>query len=267
MDLLDNSQLEELMKIDVSTATAGEKNLFLEKFRDSQLIMPVEYSSNVFEAVENAEVGDVFEAEGETGFSINYITDDDGNNAVPLFTSEEMMKKAGIESSSYVLFMSDLADLMKQAGDKYAMIAVNPFTDLNINIDMDSFLYLFDGFSAMSNTFREVLKLIRENSIELEDNVSVMLHTDEDFMNEMAEDGVYQTQMPMNLNSDPHFNEDLKYTYVLLFDKSRKLLYLGDDFEGDFDIIVAPASEFEFVENLDDNTSVWKCTAQPFFEG
>ena len=266
MDLVDNSQLEELMKINVNEAGADEQEKFLEKFAESQLIMPVEYSANVFEGLENANVGDVFEPEEQAGFNIIYLTDDEGRNAVPLFTSPEMMERAGINSSTYVLFMSDLADLMKQAGDKYSLIAVNPFTDLNINMPMGLFLSLFRDTQDLSNTLGEVLKIIEKHSAVIGQNTSLMIHSDENFMKDLAEEGIFRSPVPLNINSDPHFNEELKYTFILLFDKTKKLLYLGSDFPGDFDTIVAPETEFEFVKDLDEFTSVWKCGAQHFFE-
>ena len=133
MEFLDNCELEDIMKMDMDEDAQAS---FLEKFKESQLIMPVEYTPNMFEGAENAKEGDIFEPEGQVGFNIIYLTDDEGKNAVPLFTSHEMMERAGVDSSEYVLFMSDLAELMKQAGDKYSSIAINPFTDSNVNMGM-----------------------------------------------------------------------------------------------------------------------------------
>ena len=70
-----------------------------------------------------------------------------------------------------------------------------------------------------------------------------------------ATGGVYKSSRPLNINSDPHFREDLKYTNILLFGKSKKLLYLGELINGEFDIIVAPETEFEFVKDLDEFSS------------
>ena len=81
-----------------------------------------------------------------------------------------------------------------------------------------------------------------------------------------ATGGVYKSSRPLNINSDPHFREDLKYTNILLFGKSKKLLYLGELINGEFDIIVAPETEFEFVKDLDEFTSLWKCGSQPFYD-
>lgn len=39
--------------------------------------------------------------------------------------------------------MGDLADMLKQT-DRYSLIAINPFTDYNINVPMETFLSLFN---------------------------------------------------------------------------------------------------------------------------
>ena len=76
-------------------------------------------------------------------FNIEFLTDDKGNKVVPLFTSDEMMEAADFRSSTYVLYMGDLADMLKQT-DRYSLIAINPFTDYNINLPMETFLSLFN---------------------------------------------------------------------------------------------------------------------------
>ena len=45
MDLPDNSNLEQLLKMDINTA--DDQNRFLEKLKKSQLLMPVEYSNHL----------------------------------------------------------------------------------------------------------------------------------------------------------------------------------------------------------------------------
>lgn len=116
---------------------------FLNILKESRLYMPVSYSENMFEGIENAKVGDVIEATGQIGFNIEFLTDDKGNKIIPLFTSDEMMEIADFRSSTYVLYMDDLADMLKQT-DRYSLIAINPFTDYNINVPMETFLSLFN---------------------------------------------------------------------------------------------------------------------------
>ena len=248
MDLMDNSELEDLMKMDVETASRQDQDRFFEKLKESQLLMPVEYPEN------------------SDTFNIIYLTDAEGKNAVPLFTSYEMMGKAGVESSAYPIYMSDLADLMDQADEKYSLISINPFTDTNINMGLPAFVDLFDEDDEMSDVFSEMLQIILENSVELEEDTAIMIHSEDNFMKNLAVAGIYQDPMPMKLNSNPYYNEDLKYTNILLFEKSKKLLLLGEVINDEFDTVVAPATEFEFVQDLDEFTSVWRCGAQEFYD-
>lgn len=46
--------------------------------------------------------------------------------------------------------------------------------------------------------------------------------------------------------------------------KSTKILVTGQDV--DLDIIIAPGSEFNLEEELDEVTTIWKCGAQPFYD-
>ena len=136
---VDNSALEKLMS---EKFTAESEREFLEIFKESQLFMPVTYSANMFEGIEDSKPGDIFEPQGQVSFDINYLTGKDGTKAVPLFTSNEMMEKAGVRSSANVLFMSDLADMMEQT-DRYSAIAINPFCEHDIVMPMEMFLGLF----------------------------------------------------------------------------------------------------------------------------
>jgi len=104
--VVDNSGLEKILEEEITPESQQE---FFEMFKKSQLYMPVTFSQSIFEQLEDSKPGDVFESTGHEGFSINYLTDENGLNAVPLFTSDGMMKSSGLESSSMVIFMSDLA--------------------------------------------------------------------------------------------------------------------------------------------------------------
>ena len=45
------------------------------------------------------------------------------------------------------------------------------------------------------------------------------------------------------------------------------MLYVGDGGHEDFfDTIIAPETEFEIVEEVNEFTTVWKCGAQPFYD-
>lgn len=73
----------------------------------------------------------MFETTGNEGFDINYLTDNEGRKAVPLFTSDKAMEEVGIKSSVMVMFASDIANIIKQT-DRYRVIAINPFTNMTL---------------------------------------------------------------------------------------------------------------------------------------
>ena len=153
--VVDNSKLEELMKQNLTPEMQSE---FFEILKESQLFMPVVYSENIFEGIENMEEGDVFQPKEQVGFNINYLTDKDGNRILPLFTSSEIMKSIGLESSVYVLYMSDLAEMLKQT-DNYAFISINPLTSFDINMSVEAFLNLFMEENEYIKILKDMLKL------------------------------------------------------------------------------------------------------------
>lgn len=260
MDKVDNSSLEELMKKEL---TVEMQNEFFEILKESQLFMPVSYSKNIFEGIENAEAGDVIEPEGQVGFNITYITDSDGNNAVPLFTSSEILDSV-VESSSMAIYMSDLADLLKQT-DKYSIIAINPFTDFDINMPVEAFLSLFeDPLEKQKKSLNKILAILKEHSVELEENTTLFIRSDENFMIENAVDKVFTAKVPFYVSSSPKYGEDMKYTNILLMPKSKKILPLDPDRQ--LDILIAPGTEFELQDTMDGTQNLWMCGAQPFYE-
>lgn len=261
---VDNSALEELMNKEM---TVESQNEFLRLLKESQMFMPVTYSANMFEGIENAKEGDIIEPEGQVGFDINFLTGEDGSKAVPLFTSDKMMEKAGLRSSAIVIFMSDLVDMLKQS-DRYSAVAVNPFTEHDIVIPMEVFLNLFyeptEEEKAFFESLNEVMKVLKEHSVELEEDRAFMFRSDENILVETAEDGIFIPQIPFSVSSNPNYGEGLKYTNIILMPKSKRILPIGPDVE--LDIIIAPGSEFKLEKELDEFTTVWKCGAQPFYD-
>lgn len=197
----DNSRLEELTKEEITPIMQIE---FLNILKESRLYMPVSYSENMFGGIENAKVGDVIEPTGQIGFNIEFLTDDKGNKVVPLFTSDEMMEAADFRSSTYVLYMSDLADMLKQT-DRYALIAINPFTDYNINVPMETFLSLFNDENEISDIRNdEIRELLRQDSLS------------EDKLNEFGEKLLTSIMITGCVDADDGTN------FVLIWDDDNK---------------------------------------------
>lgn len=258
---VDNSRLEELMKEDITPEMEME---FFEILKESRLFLPVDFGPDAFKGIEDTKPGD--EIEGPSGFSILFLTDNMGNKAVPLFTSEEMMKQADARTSVMVMYMGDLADMLKQT-DKYSVIAINPFTDHDLNMPVEAFLCIFDPVAQAADVLPEILRMLKEKSIELEEDYVFYIRDDKDFMKEDAVDGVFRPNIPFNASTRKDFHEEMKYLNVLLMPKTRKILYIGGVVdENAFDTIIAPGSEFELVEEPDEFTRVWRCGAQPFYD-
>lgn len=262
---IDNSKLEEIIKREITPEMQEE---FFEIFKKSRLFMPVSFSADMFQGMEDAKPGDVFETPSHSGFDINYLSNSDGQKAVPLFTSDEVMKEAGVKSSVFVLYMSDLAEMLKQS-DRYSTVVVNPFTPSELNIPIEAFLNLFrvmsDDEKKFMDSINELLDAIENHSVELEENSTLVLRLDENLMVENAVDGVFTTQVPFFVSSNPKYREDLKYTNILLMPKSKKILPIGP-VENELDVVIAPGTEFNLEDRLDDFTSLWMCGNQPFYD-
>ena len=137
---------------------------FLEILNESRLFLPVDFGQDAFGDIENQKVGDVIE--GPRGFNIQYLTDHEGRKAVPLFTSEEMMQKAGAHTSVMVMYMSDLADMLRQT-DKYSVITINPFTEFDLNMPIEAFLSQFRDKIEITDIKNDRLRqLLNQNDIE-----------------------------------------------------------------------------------------------------
>lgn len=157
--VIDNSRLEELIKEEI---TPEMQNEFFKILKDSRLFLPVDFGPDAFEDIENKKPGDKIEGPG--GFDIQFLTDNQGRKAVPLFTSEEMMKEAGARTSVIVIYMSDLADMLKQT-DKYSIIAINPFTESSLNMPIEAFLSQFEIGVDMD----EVIELLKKKDLSKEE--------------------------------------------------------------------------------------------------
>ena len=114
------------------------------------------------------------------------------------------------------------------------------------------------------NVMSEILK---EKYVELEEDFAFFVRGEEPFMKQEAIDGVYVPNIPFNISSRKDFKKEWKYLNILLLPKTTKIVYIGNVVDEDaWDTIIAPGSEFEQVEEIDEFTTVWICRAQPFYD-
>ena len=133
----DNTKLEKLME------DPQKQDELTEELKESQLFLPVIFSENMFEGIENAKEGDIFQPKGPAGYDINYLTDNDGNRAIPLFTSGEKMEEGGLKSSAMVMYVPDLANMFKGLRNNYKYITINPMSEIGIDIPIVPFIKMF----------------------------------------------------------------------------------------------------------------------------
>lgn len=266
--MVDNSRLEELIKeMDEGFIGPGKREEFNDLLKKSQLFMPVVFSQNMEDAVENSHPGEIFVPEGQVGFDINYIKLAGNERAVPLFTSEELIESVGLQSSTIAIFMSDLVKMLKES-NRYSLVAINPFTDLLVQIPFSSFLALFNEMSAeQKEAMDKLIRLLKTQSISTPQNIKVVFRDNENYMKKQAINGLFAPSIPFKASSFPNFQKELKYTNIILIPKNKKILYLGGIVSKDvFDTIIAPETEFELVEEIDEFTTIWKIGKQPFYD-
>ena len=133
----DNTKIEKLME------DPQKQEEFIEELRKSQLFLPVIFSENMFEGIENAKEGDVFQPKGPAGYDINFLTDNNGNRAIPLFTSSAKMEEGGLKSSAMVMYVPDLANMFKRSKNNYKYISINPMCEIGADMPIVPFIKLF----------------------------------------------------------------------------------------------------------------------------
>ena len=135
-----NTKLTELLEVKVEKASDEHLKILTEELRKSQLLMPIEITSN-FEIDENMKVGDVGEFEEPLRFKPISLTDDFGNNLIPLFSEESEIKG---QVSVMGMYTQDLADSFASGHDKSVDgVVFNPFGENPIMLPMETFIGMF----------------------------------------------------------------------------------------------------------------------------
>lgn len=135
---VDNSKLNELLKVKVETASQEHLDLLTEELRKAQLIMPVEITSKI--DLDDAKVGDVRELEEPLRFKPVHITDDYGNELIPLFSDDSEVMGA---TSCMVMYCEDLANTFVDSPDDIDGVVFNPFGENPIMLSMPAFVNMF----------------------------------------------------------------------------------------------------------------------------
>lgn len=268
LGLLDNTRLEELIsEMNQGWVETDKQQEFFEELKKSILHLPVIMSDEMFDELENSNKGGISYFSKDVGYSINSLRISENEFAVPLFTSKELMECIGLQSSVIMMPVEMLVDMLKDS-KRYSRIIINPYTDLDVQIPFQSFINLFHEITdTEKEAMNQLIELLQKYSIELEENIKVVFRDNENIMKKSTINGVFVANIPFKASSNPNFQKELKYTNIILIPMHKKILHVGGMVSEDvFDTIIAPKTEFEFVEQLDEVTIVWKVGAQPFYD-
>ena len=136
----DNTKLTELLKVKVETASPEHLQMLTEELKKSQLFMPIEITSN-FELDENLSEGDIFQPNEPLRFKPLRLTDDFGNELIPLFSEETEVKG---KTSIIGMYTQDLANSFASGYDETIDgVVFNPFSENPIMLPMKTFINMF----------------------------------------------------------------------------------------------------------------------------
>ena len=271
---IDNSRLEELLQAFNENPSNEIVEELGEEIKKSQLFLPVVPSESMLEDILEGEVGEVREFKEPAGFDINYLTTNEGGKAIPLFTSSEAMEEADLRSSTMVMYVEDLVNMLQGAEERYELVTINPMTKTGIDMPIFTFLNMFNesDMDEEQRRFQEslnrMLEILKNHSMELPEKATFFTRGPNDFMKEASVDGIFVPNIPFSISTIKEFEEEISpYLNIILMDEGKKIVYFGQPVEGNpFNVLLAPGTELEMVEELDEFTTVWKCGNQPFYD-
>ena len=259
MEKIENKRLKELLKIDPQNLNPRERDEFFDELMKSSLFLPVKITSNGFN--DDVKVGESTTTKEPLGFKPLTFTDEVGEHLF-VFTDNEEIENENVKTDMVIMAASDIARNFQYAN--YYDIVINPFSKKYLSLKFESFLNLF-----FNDLFGESdLKDFFIDAKPLEENIAVFLREDEPLMKEKAINGIYSMDLPFKASSNRNFNKESKYLNILLLEKGVRMVYVGGivDPETNYDILLAPQTEFKFIRNEDENTFLWICVNQKFYD-
>lgn len=257
-----NMKLKELMETDEDQWTPDFQREFFEELKESRLLLPVEFGSELPDFEELNE-GDSLEISQNLRFKTIKLQGDDGRIAIPLFTDgDELMRFGRINAMEVAA--EDLADTLVQ--DKSIDdIIINPSSERSMGFPLEAFVDIFrsDRMGMVDN----IAKILREHAVPLEENMMFFLRTPTPYMFDEAEDGIYTSEIPFNASLEDLFHPEYPYLNLLLVPAGTFILGIRsiiDDPSKNHDVIIAPTVRFKLEEREDDNIFIWRCMEQDF---
>lgn len=250
-----NKKLEKIVKKNPKDVTEEDDKNFVKLFKESQVIMPVEFNpENRKESMRLNE---------PPSFKPRFISKkgNDNESIIPLFTNPNEMADLKEKVSTVIIYTEDLFNMLKNAED-ISGIVINPFNEPYMEFPFTTFLEMFLKKEEIAEAGIDVFN----KAIPLEENTVIFYREKEPTMKQMAENGIYCSELALAANIDGNDNMEYPYLNILLLPKSTKIIYskeLGEETKRD--IFLAPRTEFEFIDQEDEYTFKWVCTKQHFY--
>lgn len=160
MSLLYNNKLESLMK-DQSEMTEEENEEFLNEFRKSELLVPLQIELDSLD-LENMNLDGLNEINKEVRFHLKSFIGPDGKKIIPIFTDEENIEEIKLNTTVGSLFMRDLYKSIIPIKDSFDEIIINPSFENEYKISIDEFMNLFDEEREFEDLMKEIEKEMME---------------------------------------------------------------------------------------------------------
>ena len=109
-----------------------------EAIKTAQLIMPIEIISNLDLA--DIEEGDLIEFENGLRFEPVKVVNKDGEVFLALYSNDEQIPEP---TSTIDVYAEKIAEMIGSNPENISGVVINPFSNYNVELEMDSFLNLF----------------------------------------------------------------------------------------------------------------------------
>lgn len=268
---IDNSELEDIMLIPPSDMTMADTEEFFRLLKEAILYIPVQMEKEEVFDIENQRVVDVIKPIPPLGFNLVSLNLNDGSRAVVAFTRKEIMKEIKLKKDHVLMNTRDLAKIILGYGDTFSSVIINPQTEHSIMLSVPTFVNLFREKvkSPFIASLEQTFETLKHNSVELDNHYMFFIRSEYEFMENEAKDGIFTAKMPLRASTDPNFQSNLPILHKLMLMQGQKILYTGkaNEEQTDFNVLIAPGSEFQKFYDEDGDTSVWRCIKQPFYDG
>ena len=267
---VDNSELEDIMLIEPQNMTIADTEEFFRLLKEAKLFIPIHMDKEEVFDIENQRVVDVAKPIPPLGFNFITLKSSDNSVAIVAFTRKELMRQVKLRKDHIVMSMRDLARILLAFGDTFSSIIINPKTEHSIMVNVPMFLSLFkeNVKSPFIGSLEQTYAALKNNSVELDNHYMFFIRSDYEFMEDEAVNGIFKAKIPLRASTNPNFESNLPILHKLMMVKGQKILYTGksNEEQTDFNVLIAPGTEFQKFYDEDGDTSVWRCIKQPFYD-